>query len=167
MYPKVFCDYAEHLRQYDDVSVLPTPTFFSGMADGEEASIEIDRGKSLLVLLQGRSDVDEEGQVRLFFELNGQGRPIRIPKAGVAAAHKARPKAEDGNASHLGAPMPGNVVTVPVKAGQPVKKGDPLMSLEAMKMESVIRAERDATVKAVHAKPGDVVAAKDLLIELA
>ena len=111
--------------------------------------------------------MDEEGHVRLFFELNGQGRPIRIPKAGVTAAHKPRVKAEEGNGAHVGAPMPGNVVTVSVKIGQPVKKGDPLISIEAMKMESVIRAEHDTTVKAVHTKPGDIVAAKDLLIELA
>lgn len=166
MYPKVFREYAEHHRKYDDVWVLPTPTFFNGMADGEDAGIEIDRGKTLMVRLQGRSDVDDEGHVRLFFELNGQARPIRVPKAGVAAAHRQRVKAEDGNAAHVGAPMPGNVVTVSVKAGQPVKQGDPLVSIEAMKMESVLRAERDATVKAVHAKPGDIVAAKDLLIEL-
>jgi pyruvate carboxylase len=55
---------------------------------------------------------------------------------------------------------------VSVKAGQPIKKGDPLVSIEAMKMESVIRAERDGTVKAVHVKHGDAVAAKDLLLEL-
>ncbi|MFN0313824.1 MAG: pyruvate carboxylase subunit B, partial [Burkholderiales bacterium] len=167
MYPKVFREFAEHHRKYDDVSVLPTPTFFNGMADGEDAGIEIDRGKTLMIRLQGRSDVDEEGHVRLFFELNGQGRPIRVPKAGVAAVHKPRAKAEDANPAHMGAPMPGNVVTVAVKAGQPVKKGDPLVSIEAMKMESIIRAERDATIKAVHAKPGDIVSAKDLLVELA
>jgi len=166
MYPKVFREYAEHHRKYDDVWVLPTPLFFNGMADGEDAGVEIDRGKTLMLRLQGRSDVDDEGQVRMFFELNGQARPIRIPKTGVATTHKQRVKAEDGNSAHVGAPMPGSVVTVSVKAGQPVKQGDPLVSIEAMKMESVIRAERDVTVKAVHAKPGDIVAAKDLLIEL-
>ncbi len=167
MYPKVFTDYAKHVRQYDDVSVLPTPVFFHGMRDGEEIAVEIDRGKTLVVRLTGVSEMDEDGQVRLFFELNGQARVVRVPKAGVASLTKQRQKAEDGNAAHVGAPMPGSVGMVSVKAGQPVKKGDPLVSIEAMKMESVIRAERDATVKAVHVKHGDAVAAKDLLLELA
>jgi pyruvate carboxylase len=165
MYPKVFQEFADHQRKYDDVSVLPTHTFFNGMSDGDDIAVEIARGKTLVIRLQGRTEIDEEGYVRLFFELNGQARTIRIPKAGIAA-HKKRQKIEEGNAHHIGAPMPGNVVTVTVKPGQSVRKGDPLMSIEAMKMETVIRAERDASVKAVHAGPGNVVEAKDLLIEL-
>jgi pyruvate carboxylase len=110
--------------------------------------------------------MDEEGQVRLFFELNGQARVVRVPKAGVASSVKQRLKVEDGNVNHIGAPMPGSVVLVPVKPGQAVKKGDPLVSIEAMKMESVIRAERDCHVKAVHVKAGEAVTAKDLLLEL-
>jgi pyruvate carboxylase len=166
MYPKVFVDFARHLRQFDDVSTIPTPVFFNGMRDGDEAAVDIDRGKTLVIRLQGRTDLDEEGQVRLFFELNGQARVVRVPKAGVASSVKQRLKAEDGNVNHIGAPMPGNVVLVPVKPGQAVKKGDPLVSIEAMKMESVIRAERDCHVKAVHVKAGEAVTAKDLLLEL-
>ena len=62
--------------------------------------------------------------------------------------------------------MPGGIVTVCVKVGQPVKKGDPLSSIDAMKMERMLRAERDAVIKGIHVKPGDAVAAKDLLLEL-
>ena len=163
MYPKVFRDYAEHLRKYDDVSLLPTHTFFNGMSEGEEIAVDIDRGKTLVIRLQGTADTQEEGVARIFFELNGQPRAIRVPKAGATTRERVR--AEDGNASHLGAPMPGSVVTVSVKPGQEVKKGDPLVSLEAMKMESVIRAECDAKIKAVHVRPGDTVGAKDLLVE--
>jgi pyruvate carboxylase len=166
MYPKVFVDFARHLRQFDDVSTIPTPVFFNGMRDGDEVAVDIDRGKTLVIRLQGRTDMDEEGQVRLFFELNGQARVVRVPKAGVASSVKQRLKAEDGNVNHIGAPMPGNVVLVPVKPGQAVKKGDPLVSIEAMKMESVIRAERDCHVRAVHVKAGEPVTAKDLLLEL-
>ncbi len=167
MYPKVFSDYAAHEREYDDVSVLPTPVFFFGMKDREEIGVEIEQGKTMVIALQGRTEADDEGQVRLFFELNGQSRPVRVPKAGLASAAAKRQKAQEGNAKHIGAPMPGAVVTVSVKVGQPVKKGDPLVSIEAMKMETMLRAERDATVAQVHVKPGDAVTAKDLLIELA
>ncbi|WP_025916887.1 pyruvate carboxylase [Herminiimonas sp. CN] len=166
MYPKVFCDYAEHRRHYGDVSVLPTPVFFYGLQEGQDISVDIDQGKTLVLRLQGRTEVADEGQSKLFFELNGQPRLVRIDRAGAVKA-VSHPQAEDGNANHLGAPMPGMVVTVAVKPGQKVAKGDPLVSLEAMKMETMIRAERDVVIKHVHVKPGAVVSAKDLLIEFA
>jgi pyruvate carboxylase len=119
----------------------------------------------LIVRLQGTSPPDEEGVVRVFFELNGQPRTVRVRKAGVVSSVVQRPQAQTGNPAHVAAPMPGMVVTVAVRAGQSVKSADPLISIEAMKMESQIRAERDATVKAVHVKSGDTVNAHDLLIE--
>jgi pyruvate carboxylase len=164
MYPKVFREYAEHLRHYGDVSLLPTPVFFYGLPENHEISVDIDKGKTLVIRLQGSTELPEEGQTKLFFELNGQPRLIRIDRAG-AAKTAGRPLAEEGNAKHLGAPMPGMVVTVAVKAGQKVAKGDPLVSLEAMKMETMIRAERDVTVHKVHVHPGTVVNAKELLVE--
>ncbi|MDO9600722.1 MAG: biotin/lipoyl-containing protein, partial [Rhodocyclaceae bacterium] len=109
---------------------------------------------------------DEEGQVKVFFELNGQARLIRVPKAGLVAA-KTKPKAEEGNPKHLGAPMPGTVVTVAAHVGQKVAKGDPLVSIEAMKMETMLTAEREGVVHAIHVRPGDNVNAKDLLVEFA
>ncbi len=167
MYPKVFKDYAEHRRQYGDVSLLPTPAFFYGLRDNEEITIAIDKGKTLIVRQTGRSEeVDEDGKIKVFFELNGQPRTVRVLKAGLLSASRAKAKAEEGNPKHLGAPMPGMVVTVAVKVGHKVKKGAPLVSIEAMKMETMLTAERDATVSAVHVKPGETVKAKDLLIEL-
>jgi len=166
MYPKVFQDFARHRAAFEDVSVIPTPVFFNGLRDGEEVAVEIDRGKTLLIHLQGRAEPDEEGHCKLFFELNGQPRVIRVAKAGLASAAAKHPKIDERNPAHVGAPMPGTVVTVAVEPGQRVAKGDPLVSLEAMKMETMLRAERDALVRQVCVKPGQAVAAKDLLIEL-
>jgi pyruvate carboxylase len=166
MYPKVFKDYAAHRSHYGDVSVLPTPAFFYGLREREEIAIEIERGKTLIVSQQGMSGPDEEGHVKVSFELNGQPRTARIPKAGMAAL-KQHPRAEEGNVRHVGAPMPGTVVTVAVQAGQKVGKGDPLVSIEAMKMESMLAAERDGVVAAIHVRPGEAVNAKDLLLEYA
>jgi pyruvate carboxylase len=166
MYPKVYREYREHRRHYGDVAVLPTHSFFYGMVERDEIGIEIDPGKTLVVRLQGVAPVDEDGVVRLFFELNGQPRTVRVEKAGAKTAPK-KPQAEPGNSSHVPAPMPGMVVTVSVKAGQAVKAGDPLVSLEAMKMETQIRAERDGTVKSIHVRPGETIAAHDLLLEYA
>jgi pyruvate carboxylase len=166
MYPKVFAEYAAHRRHFGDVGVLPTPVFFYGMQDGQEMSIDIDRGKTLVVRLQGRTDLadGDGGQSKLFFELNGQPRLVRVDRAGAVKV-AAHPRAEDNNPDHVGAPMPGMVVTVAVKPGQKVAKGDPMVSLEAMKMETMIRAERDGVVKDVYVKPGSIIAARDLLIE--
>jgi pyruvate carboxylase len=167
MYPKVFKDYAEHRREFSDVSLLPTSPFFYGLLDREEVAIDIDKGKTLVVRQTGRSDtVDEEGKIKVFFELNGQPRTVRVVKAGLSGVGKTKPKAEEGNPKHVGAPMPGMVVTVAVKVGQKVAKGDPLLSMEAMKMETMLSAEHDATVHAIHVRTGETVNAKDLLLEL-
>ena len=167
MYPKVFKEFAEHQKLYGDVSTLPTPVFFYGLPEQqEEISVDIEPGKTLVIRLQSRTDLEDEGVSKLFFELNGQSRMIRVPRAGAAKSTTERPKAEDGNANQIGAPMPGMVVRVAVQKGQSVAKGEPLMALEAMKMETVIAAPRDAVVKQIHAGPGITVNAKDLLIEL-
>jgi len=103
--------------------------------------------------------------VKVFFELNGQPRVIRVPNRLVKSTTAARPKAEQGNPAHVGAPMPGVVASVTVSTGQTVKEGDMLLTIEAMKMETGIHAERDATVKAVHVQAGGQIDAKDLLVE--
>ena len=164
MYPKVFKDYAAHRSHYGDVSVLPTPAFFYGLGEREEINVDLERGKSLIVAQQGVAGPDEEGHMKVFFELNGQSRLIRVPKAGLAAA-KARPQAEEGNPKHVGAPMPGSIVTVAAQAGQKVAKGDPLVSIEAMKMETMLTAAADGVVRAIHVRHGERVDAKDLLVE--
>lgn len=167
MYPKVFTDFADHQRRYGDVSVLPTPAFFYGLSERDEMSVDIDRGKTLVLRLTGRTDNTEDGDSRLFFELNGQPRLMRVPRAGQEGTRKTRPKAQEGNPAHVAAPMPGAVATVAVKPGQKVSRGSPLVSIEAMKMETAITADRDATVAKVLVAPGDQVEPKDLLVELA
>ena len=166
MYPKVFLDYMGRHRLYGPVRALPTRTFFYGMDPGEEITAEIDPGKILEIRLQAIGETNEDGDVKVFFELNGQPRVIRVPNRLVKSTTAQRPKAELGNANHIGAPMPGVVASVVVAAGQKVKEGDLLLTIEAMKMETGIHAERDATVLAVHAHAGGQIDAKDLLIEL-
>ncbi|MDG4647711.1 pyruvate carboxylase [Roseibacterium sp. SDUM158017] len=166
MYPKVFSDYATRHKDYGPVRALPTRTFFYGMEPGEEIEAEIDPGVRLVVQLQAIGDTNEEGEAKVFFELNGQPRTIRVPNRRVAATHAKRAKAETGNPAHVGAPMPGVVATVSVSAGQKVKEGDLLLTIEAMKMETGLHAERDATVKVVHVAAGGQIDAKDLLVEL-
>ncbi|MDQ2093459.1 pyruvate carboxylase [Rhodalgimonas zhirmunskyi] len=165
MYPKVFTDYMERHVTYGPVRTLPTRTFFYGMEPGEEISAEIDPGKTLEVRLQAVGETDENGEVKVFFELNGQPRTVRVPNRLVKSTTVARPKAEQGNPAHVGAPMPGVVATVAVTPGQKVSEGDLLLTIEAMKMETGIHAECNAVVKAVHVQPGGQIDAKDLLVE--
>ena len=165
MYPKVFTDYLERHNTYGPVRTLPTKTFFYGMEPGEEIAAEIDPGKTLEIRMIAASETNEDGEVRVFFELNGQPRSIRVPDRKVKSATAARPKAQVGNANHVGAPMPGVVASVGVTVGQEVKEGDLLLTIEAMKMETGLHAERDAVVKAVHVTAGGQIDAKDLLVE--
>ncbi|MDG0984331.1 MAG: biotin/lipoyl-binding protein, partial [Planktomarina sp.] len=165
MYPKVFLDYMGRHRTYGPVRVLPTQTFFYGMQPGEEITAEIDPGKTLEILLQAVGETNEEGDARVFFELNGQPRVIRVPNRKVKSTTAARPKAEHGNPNHIGAPMPGVVASVAVLTGARVRAGDLLLTIEAMKMETGLHAERDAVIKALHVTPGAQIDAKDLLIE--
>jgi pyruvate carboxylase len=166
MYPKVFLDYIGRHTTYGPVRVLPTKTFFYGMEPGEEITAEIDPGKTLEIRLQAVGETNEDGEAKVFFELNGQPRVIRVPNRLVKSTTVQRPKAEVGNANHIGAPMPGVVASVGVQAGQEISEGDLLLTIEAMKMETGIHAERDAVIKAVHVAPGGQIDAKDLLVEL-
>ncbi|MGR3370738.1 pyruvate carboxylase [Sagittula sp.] len=166
MYPKVFTEYAARHETYGPVRVLPTRTFFYGMEPSEEITAEIDPGKTLEIRLQAVGGTQDDGEVRVFFELNGQPRTIRVPDRKARAAGGAKPKAEVGNPNHIGAPMPGVVSSIVVKAGDKVKTGDLLLTIEAMKMESGMHAERDGTVKAVHVAAGAQIDAKDLLVEM-
>jgi pyruvate carboxylase len=166
MYPKVFLDYMGRHRTYGPVRTLPTPVFFYGMQAGEEISVEIDPGKTLEIRLQAVGETTDEGDVRVFFELNGQPRVIRVPNRAVKAQTRAKPKAQDGNPGHIGAPMPGSVASIGVAAGQKVNAGDLLLTIEAMKMETGLHADRAGVVKAVHVQAGSQIEAKDLLIEI-
>jgi pyruvate carboxylase len=164
MYPKVFVDYAADRATFGEMSSLPTSVFFFGMEPGQEISIDLERGKTLIVRYVTTSDVNEDGTRTVFFELNGQPRPIRVADRSQVAKRPAQRKAESGNPAQAGAPMPGTIVTVPIHVGQTVHRGDVLLTLEAMKMETTVRAERDGVIKEVVARTGLQVDAKDLLV---
>ncbi|MBX3532214.1 MAG: pyruvate carboxylase, partial [Rhizobiaceae bacterium] len=164
MYPKVHADFAAAIGEYGPVSVLPTPVYFYGMKAEDEIFLDIEQGKTLVVRCLALGDTDENGMVTVFFELNGQPRRVKVPNRNKAGGAKLRRKAEAGNEAQLGAPMPGVVSSVGVQAGQAVKSGDVLLSIEAMKMETVLHAERDGTVAEVLVRPGDQIDAKDLLV---
>ena len=167
LYPKVFVDYAERRRKYGPVSALPTDVFFYGLAPGREVSVELERGLTLVIRCLAVGETDEEGSVRVFYELNGQPRSVKVENREATAAVVRRPRADSDDPCHVAAPMPGVVASMAVAEGREVVAGDLLMTIEAMKMETALHAERDGTVATVHVTVGQSVDAKDLLLEFA
>ena len=166
LYPKVFTDFAHVRRRYGPVDKVPTPVFFYGVEEGREIGVEIDRGKTLIVRLLAVGEPSEDGRRRVFFELNGQPRAVSVDDKSAAQTRPAARKADDGNDAHVPAPMPGLIVKVSVQPGQEVKRGEPMLAIEAMKMETSVTAERDARVAEVLVSVGQRVDTKDLLVVL-
>ncbi|MEZ5531309.1 MAG: pyruvate carboxylase [Steroidobacteraceae bacterium] len=164
MYPRVFLDYAKDRAAYGDMGRLPTPAFFYGMEPGQEISIDLERGKTLIVTHVAVSETHDDGTRTVFFELNGQPRAVRVADRSQVARRPPQRQVEPGNPRQMGAPMPGSVATVAVTVGQKVARGDVVVTLEAMKMETAVRAEADGQVVEVLARPGLQVDAKDLLV---
>ncbi len=164
LYPKVFVEFAETEAKYSDLSVLPTPVFFYGMQNGEEASIEIEPGKTLIIKFLTVGETQADGSRVVFFELNGQPREVVAIDRSLGGTIKTRTKADVGNAKHVAAPMPGSVVAVSVAVGEDVAAGQKLLTLEAMKMETTLYAERPGRVAEVLVRAGTQVEGGDLVI---
>jgi len=164
LYPRVFPEFAAHEQKYSDTSVLPTSVFFYGLEPGEEINVDIEKGKTLIIRFLTVGDAGADGSRVVFFELNGTPREVVVQDRSLAAQVKRRPKAEAGNPLHVGAPMPGLVATVLVSAGKEVAPGEKLFTLEAMKMETTVYAERAGTVAEVLVGPATQVEAGDLLL---
>jgi pyruvate carboxylase len=166
LYPQVFAELVRHRDAYSDTSVIPTPVFLHGLEPGGETSIEIEPGKTLIVRLVTVGKLEKDGTRDLFFELNGEARTITVRDQAAAQAGAARVKAERGNGAHVGAPMPGKVVKVNVKAGDVVSAGAVLLVTEAMKMETNVKVKADCRISEVRFKEGDKVEKDDLVVVL-
>ncbi len=166
LYPQVYLDYDKHVRRFSETAVLPTPVFFYGLQPGEEVTVEIEEGKALVIQYATTSDLHEDGTRTVYFDLNGQPRAVKVPDY-VAEGHVHKhPKADREDPNHVAAPMPGKVSTVNVKSGDTVTKGQPLLSLEAMKMEAAVYSPRDARIADVLVQQGSIIEAGDLLVVL-
>ncbi|QOX79535.1 pyruvate carboxylase [Trichlorobacter lovleyi] len=164
LYPNVYPEFDRYRQEFSDTSVIPTPIFFYGLEPNQETSIEIEPGKTLIIKLNAVGELKEDGTRSVYFELNGNNRSVVIRDQSIQNSDAIREKADKGNPSHIGAPMPGKVFKVNVKAGDEVKAGDVLMVTEAMKMETNIKAKADGKVAEVKFKEGDKVEKEDLVI---
>lgn len=166
MYPQVFREYRTFRTEHGDVSRLPTRPFLVPLKMGEELMFDIEKGKTLVIVLRTIGELDEDGNRRVFFELNGQPRAVTVADRAAKKTVKVRERAKVGDASSIGAPMPGTVIDVRTKEGASVKKGDALCVLSAMKMETVVAAPFAGTVSRIAVLKSDVLKAGDLLLEL-
>ncbi len=164
IYPRVFPELASHLRSYSETSVLPTPMFFFGPDPEVENLVEIEPGKTLIVKLLAVGEPHADGKRTVFFELNGQPREIEVVDRSLASAVREAPKADPADPNQVGAPLPGLVVGVGVVAGDAVRKGQKLLSIEAMKMETTLYSERAGRVSEVLAAVGRQVSTGELLV---
>ena len=166
MYPQVFAEFARHQREYSDVSVLPTPAFFYGLRLGEEISVAIEAGKTLIIRLVNVSEPDKDARRTVTYELNGITREAYVTDKKVQPQTKARVKADIADPLQIGAPIPGLIASIAVSVGQKVAKGDKLLMMEAMKMQTTVSASADGVVAELHCAVGETVASKDLLARL-
>lgn len=162
LYPKVFKEYYDHIREYDEVSHLPTPVFFYGMKEGEEIMVEIAQGKNIIIEMGYVMDPDEDGMRTVSFKLNGQTRKIKVRDASAKIQKIAHRKAESDN--EIGSPLQGKIAEVQVKEGDQVKKDDVLFVIEAMKMETTVSSHIAGKVSKVHLQSGELVEQDDLVI---
>ncbi|MDF2669381.1 MAG: pyruvate carboxylase [Paenibacillus sp.] len=166
MYPQVYLDYETHLKDYSEVAVMDTPTFFYGLRQGETTTLEIEKGKTLIVKLLSVGPIQSDGTRVIYFELNGTPREVTIQDLEAKVAVTKRAKVQSGAANQVGATMPGTVLKVMVEEGDLVKKGEHLFVTEAMKMETTVQAPRDAKIKKIYVHAGDAIEVRDLLLEL-
>ena len=166
MYPEVFAGFAKTEREFGDLSALPTPVFFYGMKAGQEIAVEIEPGKTLFIRLVNIGAVDAEGKRAVNFELNGMSRQLAIVDRSAKPTVKARVKADPAKPGEVGAPIPGLVTALAVSVGAKVAKGDKLLTLEAMKMQTTIYASADGVVDEICVANGDAVESKDLILKM-
>lgn len=166
LYPKVWQEYQGFRERFADVRVLPTRAFLAPMEIGEEISVEIERGKTLVIGLDAIGELDDDGNRTVYFQLNGRPRSIHVPDESAKTEVVVRDRADPSDPGSVGAPMPGVVLEVRTEPGAKVDVGAPLVVLSAMKMETVVASPVAGTIKRIEVVEGDSLAAGDLLVEI-
>lgn len=167
MYPDVYLKFDKARGAYGDLTVLPSPAFFYGLEQGEETALEIEEGKTLVIKLVAVGEAHADGTRTVFFELNGQPREVTIRDKRIKAETKSHPKVDPAKEGQVGAPIPGAVTSIAVELNQEVRKGDKLLVMEAMKMQTTVYAPVSGKVSERAVVVGQTVEPKDLLIVIA
>ena len=166
MYPDVFAKFAAARADFGEPEVLPTPQFFYGLAERDEITVDLEPGKTIIIRLLTVDEPREDGMRTVFFELNGQPRGVEVRDKSFQQTATARRKADPAKPGEVGAPIPGAVTTLHVKAGAEVKKGNALLVMEAMKMQTTVYAPTSGRVAEIVVSARESVGAGDLLLTI-
>lgn len=164
LYPKVYEDYCDHFEMYNDVTRLESHVYFYGLRKGEETYLTLGEGKVVLIKYMEASDPDANGVRTLSFLVNGSVRTVKIQDKSLEIKSDRKLKADKSNPRHLGSSIPGTVGKVLVKEGDTVTVNMPLMTVEAMKMETTVVSKVAGKVDKIYVAAGDSVNQDDLLI---
>ncbi len=164
LYPGVFEEYDRYRQEHSDTSVLPTPVFFYGLEPGDETYIDIEPGKTLIIKLNAIGRIHEDGTRNIYFELNGEPRVVAIKDNSVVTEEVTHAKADPDDNKQIGAPMPGKIFKLMIAVGDSVKEGDTLLTTEAMKMETNVKARKDGVIAELKFGEGAQVQQGDLLV---
>ena len=164
LYPKVYEDYCEHFQMYNDVTRLESHVYFYGLRKGEETYLNIGEGKQLLIKYLEEGEPDENGVRTLTFQVNGMLRTVKIQDKNLEIKADRKLKADKTNPQHLGSSIPGTVGKVLVKEGDAVTENMPLLTVEAMKMETTVVSKITGTIDKIYVQQGDTVSQDDLLM---
>lgn len=164
LYPSVYEDYLKHLQEYNDISNLESHVYFYGLNEDEECEVEIEEGKILTIKLIDIGNVKNNGYRTVSFELNGMIREVEIKDKNYCGNIKDVEKADMNDSLQIGASIPGKVVKILVKENEKVKQNQPLIIIEAMKMETVIVSKVEGTINSIKVSQDEIVCDKQLLI---
>lgn len=165
LFPQPTRQFEQVREQYGDLSVVPTLDYLYGLRPGQEHVVPLGRGVELLVGLEAIGEVDERGMRTVMTTLNGQLRPVAVRDRSVEVETKVAEQADPSDPKHVAAPFSG-VVTLKVAVGDVVRAGQPVASIEAMKMEAAITAPVAGTVGRLAIPATQQVDAGDLLVVL-
>ncbi|OLS11230.1 pyruvate carboxylase [Lacticaseibacillus casei] len=166
LYPDVFKAFVRKQKQIGPVTKLDSPSYFQGMRIGETVSVPIKAGKTLIIQLNAIGTADASGMKTLYFTVDGQKQEIQIRDAHQKSAGLQHQLAEPTDKNQIGAPMAGKIVSVAIKQGQQVAKGDALFVIEAMKMETTVHAPFAGTVTHLYVEAGALIKSQELLAKL-
>ena len=154
---------AEVREMYGDLSVLDSVDYLYGIQQGEEHMVEIEKGVQLFVGLEAIGEADPKGIRTVMTTLNGQLRPVYVRDRSIDVDVRQAEKADTTKSGQVAAPFSG-VVTLKAAVGDVVAAGQPVASIEAMKMEAAITAPVAGVVERLAIAPTQQVDAGDLLV---
>ncbi|HUC12917.1 MAG TPA: pyruvate carboxylase, partial [Acidimicrobiales bacterium] len=166
LFPGPARDFEEAVRQYGDLSVLPTSAFFNGLAPGDEVEVALETGVSLYLALDAIGEADEGGFRSVFCRLNGQPRVVTVRDRAVKDTRPKGERAQSDNPAHVAAPFAG-AVSLTVGVGDRVEAGQTVATIEAMKMEAPITTSLAGTVERLAVPKVASVDGGDLLMVIA